>query len=84
MARASQNDRLLTTDTRALHRLSTQDDIYWKPSSTRYSLGRVVGDGILITEGEQHKQQVRGSFSSHATHAHPLCSAESWCAPGRL
>ena len=52
MARASQSDRLLTTDTRALHHLSTRDDIYWKPSSTRYSLGRVVGDGILITEGE--------------------------------
>ncbi|KAI5899133.1 cytochrome P450 [Schizophyllum commune H4-8] len=53
------SDRLLTTDTRALHHLSTRDDIYWKPSSTRYSLGRVVGDGILITEGEQHKQQRR-------------------------
>ncbi|KAL1716765.1 cytochrome P450 [Schizophyllum commune] len=50
-------DRILTTDTRALHHLSTRDDIYWKPDSTRYSLGRVVGDGILITEGEQHKQQ---------------------------
>ncbi|KAL1746509.1 cytochrome P450 [Schizophyllum fasciatum] len=47
----------MTTDYRALHHLVTRDDIYYKPDATRYSLGRVVGDGILITEGEQHKQQ---------------------------
>jgi len=32
--------------------------IYQKPKGLRYSLGRILGDGILIVEEDKHKQQV--------------------------
>ncbi|KAK7035895.1 cytochrome P450 [Favolaschia claudopus] len=50
--------RLYTTDTKALnHFLSSYN--YRKPEQVRYTLSRIVGPGVLITEGDVHKQQRR-------------------------
>ncbi|KAJ7088821.1 cytochrome P450 [Mycena belliarum] len=48
---------LYTIDTKALHHIITHTDIYEKPSETRYILGRLVGPGLLVVEGDVHKQQ---------------------------
>ncbi|KAL1757846.1 cytochrome P450 [Schizophyllum commune] len=55
----SQTTRILTTDPRALHHIVTHDDVYHKPEDARFGLARVLGDGVLVTEGEKHRQQVR-------------------------
>ncbi|TRM55491.1 cytochrome P450 [Schizophyllum amplum] len=59
LADGTQGDRILTTDARALHHIVTRDDIYQKPEPTRYNLARIVGPGVLVLEGDQHKQQRR-------------------------
>ena len=32
--------------------------VYEKPEAIRYSLGRLLGDGLLVVEGDKHRQQV--------------------------
>ncbi|KAJ7075216.1 cytochrome P450 [Mycena belliarum] len=50
---------LYTIDTKALHHVITHTHIYQKPSEMRYNLGRGVGPGILVVEGDAHKNQRR-------------------------
>ncbi|KAF8191593.1 cytochrome P450 [Mycena galopus ATCC 62051] len=49
--------RLYTTDTKALNHFLTNSYIYQKPAPARYNLSRVVGPGVLVTEGDVHRQQ---------------------------
>ncbi|KAJ7778749.1 cytochrome P450 [Mycena maculata] len=49
--------RLYTTDTKALNHFLTNNYIYQKPEPTRYHLGRIVGPGVLVAEGDAHRQQ---------------------------
>lgn len=51
--------RLYTTDTKALNHILMNSQTYQKPESARFGLGRIVGPGVLVVEGEKHKQQVR-------------------------
>ncbi|KAI0795607.1 cytochrome P450 [Abortiporus biennis] len=51
--------RLFTMDTRALNHILTHSAEYQKPRLARENLGKLVGNGILVTEGEQHRQQRR-------------------------
>ncbi|CAE7156988.1 unnamed protein product [Rhizoctonia solani] len=55
--------RLFTADTRALTYIMTQTDTFPKPDSVRQGLATVVGYGLLSTEGDIHRRQVRGFFS---------------------
>ncbi|KAG6902666.1 hypothetical protein C0995_013358 [Termitomyces sp. Mi166 len=32
-------------------------DVYQKPETARYNLSRILGEGVLVVEGEKHKQQ---------------------------
>ncbi|KAJ7670074.1 cytochrome P450 [Mycena polygramma] len=48
---------LHTTDTKAMHHLISNTHIYQKSELSRFLLGRVVGPGILVVEGDVHKQQ---------------------------
>ncbi|KAJ7479217.1 cytochrome P450 [Mycena latifolia] len=48
---------LYTMDTKALHHILFNTHIYPKPDSSRFNLGRIVGPGILVVEGDVHKQQ---------------------------
>ncbi|KIY48866.1 cytochrome P450 [Fistulina hepatica ATCC 64428] len=51
--------RLWTLDHKAIHHVIANDHIYEKPEAIRYSLARILGAGLVITEGEKHKQQRR-------------------------
>ncbi|KAG0696611.1 cytochrome P450 [Suillus ampliporus] len=53
------SDILFTMDTRALNYVITHNSDYQKPSQLQYLLGRVLGQGVLIVEGAQHRQQRR-------------------------
>ncbi|KAJ7478985.1 cytochrome P450 [Mycena latifolia] len=48
---------LYTMDTEALHHVLFNTHIYQKPAPSRYNLGRIVGPGILVVEGDVHRQQ---------------------------
>ncbi|KAJ7800339.1 cytochrome P450 [Mycena leptocephala] len=48
---------LFTTDPKAIHHFLSNSQIYQKSEAQRFSLGRVVGPGILVVEGDEHKQQ---------------------------
>ncbi|TBU23441.1 cytochrome P450 [Dichomitus squalens] len=52
-------DRLWTMDTRALNHIMTHSFVYQKPSQARRNLARILGKGVLFTEGDQHRQQRR-------------------------
>ncbi|KAJ7275844.1 cytochrome P450 [Mycena rebaudengoi] len=49
--------QLYTRDTRALNHILSKTDVYQKSVMARYSLGRIVGPGILVVEDGVHKQQ---------------------------
>ncbi|KAK0227770.1 cytochrome P450 [Armillaria fumosa] len=52
-------NRLFTTDLRAISHVLNNAYDYPKPPHSRYNLGRIVGEGVLVVEGEKHKQQRR-------------------------
>ncbi|KAL5498061.1 hypothetical protein ACEPAH_2992 [Sanghuangporus vaninii] len=52
-------DRLCTMDLRALNHILTHSMDYQKPPQARRNLARLLGDGILVTEGDKHRQQRR-------------------------
>ncbi|KAJ7144759.1 cytochrome P450 [Mycena crocata] len=49
--------RLYTTDTGALNHFLTNSVIYQKPEEARYNLARMLGRGVLVAEGDEHRQQ---------------------------
>ncbi|KAI9068652.1 cytochrome P450 [Trametes sanguinea] len=51
--------RLWTMDTRALNHILTHSGEYRKPEANGQDLVRVLGKGLLFTEGEQHRKQRR-------------------------
>jgi hypothetical protein len=56
--------RLYTIDTKAINHVLTNVYIYEKPEPARYNLTQIVGPGVLIVEGDKHKQQVSLSIVS--------------------
>jgi hypothetical protein len=51
--------------------------IYQKPEGVRYSLGRILGDGVLIVEEDKHKQQVYLPFGNLSLILFTVLSAEN-------
>ena len=51
-------NRLYTTDTKAINHILTNNNIYQKPEVAKYNLSRTLGNGILVVEGDKHRQQV--------------------------
>ncbi|KAJ7778733.1 cytochrome P450 [Mycena maculata] len=49
--------RLYTTDTGALNHFLTNSNIYQKPEASRYNLTQMLGPGLLVAEGDEHRQQ---------------------------
>ncbi|TFK25770.1 cytochrome P450 [Coprinopsis marcescibilis] len=49
--------RLYTTDLKALNHVLNNSNVWQKPEMAKYNLGRILGHGVLVVEGEQHKQQ---------------------------
>ena len=58
--------RLYTIDTKAINHVLMNDYIYEKPETARYNLSQIVGPGILVVEGDKHKQQVSLSIDFRA------------------
>ncbi|EIN14704.1 cytochrome P450 [Punctularia strigosozonata HHB-11173 SS5] len=55
----SGRDRLCTADPRALNHVLTHSADYQKPAFARYNLSRILGEGLLVAEGEAHRRQRR-------------------------
>ncbi|KAH8102315.1 cytochrome P450 [Cristinia sonorae] len=51
--------RLHTHDMKALHHVLVHSADYVKPAITRYTLSSILGPGVLVVDGEQHKMQRR-------------------------
>ncbi|KAJ7662429.1 cytochrome P450 [Mycena rosella] len=49
--------QLYIADTKALHHILASTHIYQKSEPVRFSLGRIVGEGLLVVEGDVHRQQ---------------------------
>ncbi|CAA7265268.1 unnamed protein product [Cyclocybe aegerita] len=52
-------NRLYTTDPKALNHILMDSMIYQKPEAARYNLSRILGNGVLVVEGDKHRQQRR-------------------------
>ncbi|EEB99925.1 hypothetical protein MPER_00265, partial [Moniliophthora perniciosa FA553] len=50
-------NRLYITDAKALNHILMNHYDYQKPEITRWDLGQIVGEGLLITEGDKHNFQ---------------------------
>ncbi|KAJ7506052.1 cytochrome P450 [Mycena galericulata] len=48
---------LYTSDTKALTHITNHSDLYQKPGFVRYHLSRIVGTGLLVVEGDDHRRQ---------------------------
>ncbi|KAJ6566145.1 cytochrome P450 [Mycena capillaripes] len=49
--------QLFTTDTKAVQHILSNTHVYQKTATGRFFLGRVVGPGVLVVEGDVHKKQ---------------------------
>ncbi|KAI0736683.1 cytochrome P450 [Fomitopsis betulina] len=50
---------VMTVDPKAINYILTHSHDYPKPEMTRFALSKIVGPGVLVVEGEQHRQQRR-------------------------
>jgi hypothetical protein len=50
--------RLYTIDMKAINHVLMNDYLYQKPEPARYNLSQILGSGVLVVEGDKHKQQV--------------------------
>ncbi|KAJ7664860.1 cytochrome P450 [Mycena rosella] len=48
---------LYTADTKALSHIAVHTDTYQKPAFVRYHLAQIVGEGLLVVEGDDHRRQ---------------------------
>ncbi|KAJ3535832.1 hypothetical protein NMY22_g6302 [Coprinellus aureogranulatus] len=51
--------RLYTTDLKAINHVLMNNYTYQKPGAARFGLSQILGDGVLVTEEDKHKQQRR-------------------------
>ncbi|KDQ25794.1 hypothetical protein PLEOSDRAFT_1046114 [Pleurotus ostreatus PC15] len=58
--------RLWTIDPKAQSHVLMRNDIYERPMPAREALSRIVGPGVLVTEGEMHRKQLRDLWASEA------------------
>ncbi|KAJ3514176.1 hypothetical protein NLJ89_g2524 [Agrocybe chaxingu] len=50
-------NRLYTTDPKALNHIFMNNMIYQKPDAVRHNLRTILGNGLVVVEGEKHRQQ---------------------------
>ncbi|KIY74189.1 cytochrome P450 [Cylindrobasidium torrendii FP15055 ss-10] len=51
--------RLLLSDTKAVSHIVSHATVYPKDENLRYILGQLVGNGMIVAEGDEHKRQRR-------------------------
>ncbi|KAI0660101.1 cytochrome P450 [Cubamyces menziesii] len=49
---------LFTMDTKALKHILIRDDVYQKPPNVRTFMAQMLGNGTVLSEGDQHRRQV--------------------------
>jgi cytochrome P450 len=54
-----QRVRVFTVDPKAISHVLMRSDLYWKPESLRRDLIRMMGEGVLVAEGDKHRAQRR-------------------------
>ncbi|TCD69789.1 hypothetical protein EIP91_006326 [Steccherinum ochraceum] len=59
--------RLYTHDLKALNHVLTHSTEYRKPLFTKFTLSSILGKGVLVAEGEQHKIQRRAMNPAFGT-----------------
>ncbi|KAF9234848.1 cytochrome P450 [Melanogaster broomeanus] len=57
-------NQLFTMDSRAINHVLTHSTDYQKPSPMRYTLTQILGEGVFVVEGTQHRQQASRDSSS--------------------
>jgi hypothetical protein len=70
-------NRLYTIDTKAINHVLMNSYIYQKPEGAKYNLSRIVGNGVLVVEGDKHKQQVHLPFGKLSLIVFTVLSAEN-------
>ncbi|CAA7265269.1 unnamed protein product [Cyclocybe aegerita] len=50
-------NRLYTTDPKALNHIFVNNMVYQKPDAVRHNLRMILGNGLVVVEGEKHRQQ---------------------------
>lgn len=55
--------KLYTTDLKAINHILMNTHAYQKPEWFRYKMQEVVGEGLVVVEGDAHKHQVSGLLS---------------------
>ncbi|EED81112.1 predicted protein [Postia placenta Mad-698-R] len=55
--------RLLTIDTRAINYILSHSQDYPKPERTRHDLTEILGNGLVVAEGELHHREVSHSIN---------------------
>ncbi|EKM83173.1 hypothetical protein AGABI1DRAFT_118526 [Agaricus bisporus var. burnettii JB137-S8] len=56
--------RLYTTDLKAIYHVLMNSQTYQKPEQSRLFLSRLLGDGVLVVEGDKHREQLRDSWTT--------------------
>jgi hypothetical protein len=51
--------RLYTMDLKAISHILMHSDVYWKPEPLRFALSAIMGEGVLVIEGDKHRVQRR-------------------------
>ncbi|KAJ2968587.1 hypothetical protein NUW54_g13172 [Trametes sanguinea] len=74
--------QLWTLDLRAIHHILTHSMDYGVPEDNVKTVGELLGKGLLLVHGEQHRQQVRASMDITRSHimlifVHHLPTAEN-------
>ena len=57
----------------------SHSDIYQKPAELRNMLARIFGEGLLVVEGNQHKQQRKIMVRASASRPCALGADVGWC-----
>ncbi|CAE6464609.1 unnamed protein product [Rhizoctonia solani] len=79
--------RLFTVDPRALSYIMSQPGSFPKPENVRRNLADVLGEGLLFSEGETHKRQLRDTWLSlikSGSEGHAVIDVLSWLSRATL
>ena len=72
-------ERVLVTGPKALSEvLVTKNYIFEKPRALRFNIGRLLGEGILLAEGDEHKLQRKNLMPAFAFRHIKDLSPVSW------
>ncbi|PPQ63062.1 hypothetical protein CVT24_005917 [Panaeolus cyanescens] len=57
-------NQLFTIDTKAVNHILMNSNLYQKPVAARKNMERIMGPGLVVVEGEDHKRQLKNVWNS--------------------